>query len=292
MANRMMFFLRTMRLSHGIKNLFIFAPLIFGLRAINLTLWLQTFYAFVAFSLIASGVYVFNDCLDKSSDKKHPVKKKRPIASGAISMRGALLFAGMLELIGLGISTYLPSPVMCLVLVYLFLNFFYSIKLKHIALIDVTIIAVGFVLRLYVGSAVTNVGLSPWILIMTYLLALFLGFAKRRDDVLLYNQKGVAARKVIHGYNLVFLNAVLGVLSAIVIVAYCMYCIDTRAIHAGGILGTAIFVILGMLRYLQITFVEEKSGDPTLVVLKDHFMLGALLGWFFTFTYLLYGASM
>ena len=183
-----------MRPSQYFKNLFIFAPLFFGLKITNIELLLSAFVAFLSFSLIASAVYIFNDYHDVEEDKLHPTKKNRPLASGSISKKAALLLMLMLLLVGLCIFSLLGRQMLYIVFVYLVINIAYTIKLKHVAIIDVFIIAIGFVLRLFIGSAVTNVELSMWIILMTFLLALFLALAKRRDDVLIFLSSGDIAR--------------------------------------------------------------------------------------------------
>ena len=175
---------------------------------------------------------------------------------------------------------------------YVLFNISYSLYLKHIAILDVAILATGYVFRLFVGSAVTYVPLSMWIVIMTYLLALFLALAKRRDDVLIFVETGKKMRKVIDGYNLQFLDISMGIMGSVVIVAYIMYTVSDsviRKVYNGEYLYlTSIFVILGVLRYLQIAFVLKDSGSPTKIFLKDRFIQLTVLFWLLTFTWILY----
>ena len=174
---------------------------------------------------------------------------------------------------------------------YVVMNVAYSFYLKHIAILDVTIIAIGFVLRLFVGSAVTDIHLSMWIVVMTFLLALFMALAKRRDDVLIFLDTGKKMRKVIDGYNLQFLDGAMLVMASVVIVAYTIYTTSSEIIErvqSEYLYMTALFVILGILRYLQIAFVEKDSGSPTRIVLKDYFMQLTLLGWIASFAWIIY----
>ena len=190
------------------------------------------------------------------------------------------------------IVSYLVSPsVLFLVLTYLILNLAYTVKLKHIAIIDIVIISTGFVVRLLVGAEATQVDLSHWIIVMTFLLALFLSLAKRRDDVLIYLKTDQKMRKVIDGYNLKFLDAAMVMTSSIVIVAYILWSISPEVaerLNTQNIYLTAVFVVLGILRYMQIAFVEEKSGNPSKVLLRDRFIQLTLVGWVSVFVWILY----
>jgi 4-hydroxybenzoate polyprenyltransferase len=175
---------------------------------------------------------------------------------------------------------------------YVMLNLVYSGFLKHIPVLDITLISVGFVLRLFIGEAAAKgeAPLSMWIILITFLLALFLALAKRRDDVLLLNE-GVKARKSIDGYNLEFINGGMMIMASVTIVAYISYCISPEVIekfHSDKLFYTVIFVILGILRYMQISFVENKSGSPTRILLKDPFLQLTLAGWIVSFILIIY----
>ena len=170
-------------------------------------------------------------------------------------------------------------------------NLFYSFRLKHIPILDITLLSIGFVLRLYIGSAAAGPGevpLSMWIVLITFLFALFLALAKRRDDVLL-SAEGKKVRKAIDGYNLEFINGAMMVMASVVIVSYISYCISEEVIHrlkTDKLFFTVIFVVLGILRYMQITFVEQKSGNPTKVLMKDLFLQLVIVGWLASFVLL------
>ena len=174
---------------------------------------------------------------------------------------------------------------------YAVMNIAYSFHLKHVAILDVTIIAIGFVLRLFIGSAVTGIPLSMWIVVMTFLLALFMALAKRRDDVLIFMETGKKMRKVIDGYNLQFLDTAMAIMASVVIVAYTIYTTSTDVtarFHTQYLYLTSLFVILGIMRYLQIAFVHLDSGSPTRIVLKDRFMQLTILAWIISFAWILY----
>jgi 4-hydroxybenzoate polyprenyltransferase len=178
-----------------------------------------------------------------------------------------------------------------LLLGYIILNIAYSVRLKHIPILDVTLIATGFLLRIFAGGIVADVFISRWIILMTFLLALFLALAKRREDVLLFNSSGNKTRKSVDGYNLEFINISLGLMAAVTIVAYIMYTLSPDARQSIGnenIYLTTVFVILGMLRYLQITMVENKSGAPAKMLWQDRFLQFTLLGWMVTYYFFLY----
>lgn len=284
-------YFRLLRVHQYLKNMFIFLPLFFSLRIVEADLLVNASLAFAIFSAIASAVYIFNDFLDIEEDRAHPVKKDRPLASGRISPRVALMLAAALLVAGLAASWWLSPQMFSLLLLYLILNVAYSIRLKHIPIIDIFVIAVNFVIRIFVGGAVTHVKITMWIIIMTFLLALFLALAKRRDDVLIFLETDQKTRKSIDGYNLTFIDSAMMAMTAITIVAYIMYTVSPDVIAKFGtdrLYLTTAFVILGIMRYMQITFVEEKSGSPTEILLKDRFIQFTLLGWIFSFGILIY----
>lgn len=283
--------LKLMRPHQYIKNLFIFLPLFFALKITDLALLSNTFIAFIAFSLTASAIYTLNDYHDIEEDKQHPKKKDRPLASGAISKPQAIIIMSVLFVAGFALMASLSLKAVGILSAYTIMNIAYSFYLKHVAIIDVMIIAIGFVLRLFVGSVATSIHLSMWIVVMTFLLALFMALAKRRDDVLIYLDTGKKMRKVIDGYNLQFLDAAMAIMASVVIVAYTIYTTSAEVVarfHSEYLYLTALFVILGIMRYLQIAFVHLDSGSPTKIVLKDRFMQLTLLGWIISFTWILY----
>lgn len=268
-----------------IKNLFIFAPLFFSFSFSSNIYIYNTLLTFILFSLLASSIYVLNDLMDIKEDRNHPTKKNRPLASGAVGKNtaiGLILLLSGVSLIG---GYLLNHNLFVVLLCYFILNIAYSLKLKHITIVDIFIIAIGFVLRLFAGASVIDSPLSMWIIIMTFLLALFLAIAKRRDDVLLaFN--GKETRKNIDGYNLEFVNAAMVFMSGVIVVAYILYTVSDSVIarlHTQYLYLTAFFVILGIMRYMQITFVEANSGNPTKIVLKDKFLQVTILLWIVSF---------
>ncbi len=283
--------IKLMRPHQYTKNLFIFLPLFFALQITDIELLKNTIIAFIAFSLSASAIYTLNDFQDIEEDKQHPKKKTRPLASGAISKSQAIVIMIVLAFGGFALMGSLKLEAVGILSLYVVMNIAYSFHLKHIAILDVTIIALGFVLRLFVGSAVTGIELSMWIVIMTFLLALFMALAKRRDDVLIFLETGKKMRKVMDGYNLQFLDTAMAIMASVVIVAYTIYTTSTEVVerfNSQYLYLTALFVILGIMRYLQITFVHLDSGSPTKIVLKDRFMQATIIAWIISFTWILY----
>jgi len=283
--------LKLIRPHQYIKNFFIFAPLFFAAKLVDSHLLLSTVIAFVAFSLAASAVYVFNDYIDIEDDRRHPKKKDRPLASGAISKSQAIIIMSVLSLSGLGLMFSISTEATAIALAYIVMNIAYSLHLKHIAILDVTIIAIGFVLRLFIGSVATGISLTSWIVVMSFLLALFLALAKRRDDVLIYLDTGKKMRKVIDGYNLRLVDTAMAIMASVTIVAYITYTISSEVVtrvNSEYLYLTSLFVILGIMRYLQIAFVMQESGSPTKIVLKDRFIQLTMLGWVSMFTWILY----
>ena len=274
-----------------IKNSFIFLPLFFASRITDTALLISAVIAYIAFSLTASAIYVLNDYRDIEDDKMHPTKKNRPLASGAITKSQGLVIMMLLLVLGLSVAASVSFATMAILLGYVVMNIAYSFYLKHIAILDVTIIAVGFVLRIFVGSAATDTPLSMWIIIMTFLLALFMALAKRRDDVLIYQETGEKMRKVVGVYNLHFLDIAMAIMASVVIVAYTIYTTSFEVIASAQneyLYVTTIFVIVGILRYLQIAVVQQASGSPTSIILKDRFIQFTLMGWIATFVWMLY----
>lgn len=280
-------YIKLLRPHQYLKNIFILSPLFFAFKFNNLHLLGQVSIVTLCFCLVASAIYVLNDYFDIEADRNHPTKKDRPLASGAVPVTHGLIMMFTLATIGC-VGIFMISQVaFWLTVVYMVNNLFYSFKLKHIPILDITLLSIGFVLRLYIGEAAGEgkTELSMWIVLITFLLALFLALAKRRDDVLL-SAEGKKVRKAIDGYNLEFINGAMMVMASVVIVSYISYCISDDVIHRLGtdkLYFTVIFVVLFFLRYMQITFVEQKSGSPTKIVLKDVFLQLVALGWIVSF---------
>lgn len=279
--------IKLLRPHHYIKNIFVFAPMFFSFsfNEINLS---STILAFLLFSLTASSIYILNDIADVEEDRKHPEKKNRPIANGTVSLITAKILFILISFSSLIFSFFYNKNIFVVLFFYFILNISYSLKLKHVSLIDIFIISIGFVLRLFAGSTLINKPLSPWIIIMTFLLSLFLAIAKRRDDVLL-SLNGKETRKNIDGYNFEFVNAVMVFMSGVIVVSYLMYTVSeevTRRLGTNYLFLTTAFVILGIFRYMQITFVEQNSGSPIKILLNDKILKLTIFFWLIAFFFI------
>jgi 4-hydroxybenzoate polyprenyltransferase len=276
---------------HYIKNLFVFLPIFFAGKLNNPEMLGRSFLCFSSFCLAASSVYILNDFLDRKEDRLHPEKRTRPIAAGQISSLSAFLTLAIFLIASLVISIFSSFSVFTVVVFYIVLNTAYSFKLKHIPIIDISIISVGFILRLVAGAEAGHIQLSQWIIVMTFLLALFLSLSKRRDDVLIFLITERKPRRVVDGYNLKFLDSAMVMTSSIVVLAYILWTLSPEVsdrLSSNRLYLTSVFVILGILRYMQITFVEEKSASPTSILLKDKFIQFSLIAWVLCFVWILY----
>lgn len=284
--------LKILRPHQWVKNTFIFIPLFFGGSLFDMADWTSSLVAFVAFSFAASAIYSINDIVDVEADKKHPKKCKRPIAAGLVSKRQASLLAIILAIAALALPFLLNNWMLSVVIaLYLAMNLCYCIRLKHYAIIDVCLVALGFVMRIVAGGVATDIVLSRWIVMMTFLLTLFLSFAKRRDDVLIMNETGMAPRKNTSRYNLTFINQAITITGGVMLVCYIMYTVSPEVIerfNSPNLYMTSFFVILGLLRYIQLTVVDERSGEPTRLVLSDRLIQLIIAGWIISFAIIIY----
>ena len=278
-----------LRPSHYLKNIFIFLPLFFSGQITLIDKSLNALIAFIAFSLSASAIYIFNDLKDLKDDKIHPVKKLRPLASGLVDQKIAIFLMILLICISLGIMITVSKESLVILIIYISLNLVYSLGLKKISILDIIIISTGFVLRLFVGSFAYNVKLEIWIVIMTFLLALFIALGKRRDDALILKSTKKKMRKSIDGYNLKLIDSSMLVLAAIIIVSYIQFSISLETIIKFNeyLYLTTIFVIFGIIRYMQLVFVKNTSGDPVEIILKDKVIQINLLIWLSTFIWII-----
>lgn len=287
MTGKIKYYLQLMRIHQWVKNFFIFLPLFFAFKMNQIPLLIADVWAFIGFCFVASSIYIINDWNDIEADRLHPEKRNRPLASGTVNRKEALSLIFILLAISVSVYLFILDNYVALVLLlsYFVLNIFYSLKLKHIPIIDISIVAVGFVIRIFVGGVVTDTPLSRWIVVMTFLLAIFLALGKRRDDVVIYEKTGDKVRKNVDGYNIPFLNVAIIIVAAIMIVAYIMYTVSPEVTQRNGdnLYLTSFFVFVGLFRYLQIVFVEERSGNPTLIFLKDNFIRIILLLWAVSF---------
>jgi 4-hydroxybenzoate polyprenyltransferase len=263
--------IKTMRPRQWTKNGFIFFALIFDKQLFLLEPFLRTMAGFFLFCLISSSVYLFNDIADVEADRNHPIKKSRPIASGQLPVNVAWAAALALIIISLPLA-YLLSPAFMLVLVtYLVLNLLYSRWLKHVPILDVMIIALGFVLRVAAGvTLITVERFSPWLYVITLLFSLYIGLGKRRAEINMLSQGAGAHRKVLDGYTLPLLDQYITIVSGITIIAYSLYTFSAPNLPANHtMMLTILFVIYGIFRYLQLIQTGHAAGSPDEVALKD-----------------------
>ena len=279
-----------LRPQQWVKNAFVAAPLFFTPAAMSPGAAVKVLAGVAGFCAVSSGVYVLNDYLDRAADRRHPTKRNRPLAAGSVDARAALGLMGGLAVGGLAGAGLISAGFTLIVAAYLALNVAYSAGLKRFAIIDVMSVALGFVLRVYAGGALIGVEPTVWIVACTMLLALFIALAKRRDDVV----KGLDEehRESLAGYSRRFLDTSLAVVLAALLVSYLLYTTQPENMARLGtdrLYLTVPFVIAGVLRYLQITLVEERSGAPTTVMLTDRFLLVTVAGWVAAFAWLIYG---
>ena len=289
----MKYYIRLLRPKDWAKNLFLIVPSFFAGQFFTPSRVPQILEGFLAFCFFASSIYIINDYRDIEDDRRHPVKSKRPLASGKVKKPAAIVICIILLMLGIGLGYLADNSFLFLFILglYFFINLFYSFGLKNIAILDILILSAGFVLRVKGGAVISKVDTSEWLIIMTFLLSLFMAIAKRRDDLLLKGTTGTDMRKSMSGYNLDFLNTMLGLSSAIIIVAYINYTVSPRTIERLGtyrLYYSSLFVIAGLMRYLQITFVLKKSGSPTEILYKDFFIQITLALWVVSIYVILY----
>ena len=270
--------MRLIRPKQWIKNGFVFVPLFFGGALFHADALLAGIITFFAYSFAASSIYCFNDIIDVEPDRRHPVKCHRPIASGAVSIKTAYCLMILMLILSIVISAALDSwKAMGIILFYWLLNLCYCAKLKQYAIIDVCIVAFGFVLRLLAGGVAVDIALSKWIVLMTFLITLFMSFAKPRKNT--------------SRYNLVFINQAITITASVTLVCYIMYTVSPEVIerfNTEHLYLTSVFVLVGLLRYIQIAVVDQQSGDPTQIMLHDHITQFIILAWLLSFLVIIY----
>ncbi|MGD2089421.1 MAG: decaprenyl-phosphate phosphoribosyltransferase [Candidatus Aminicenantes bacterium] len=273
-------FVRSMRIQQWVKNVFIFAPMVFSLHKaqVDFNSIKNNLLAFLLFSLAAGCIYVFNDCFDKNKDQLHPDKKKRPIASGELSTSKAAVGAGAILLLSLTAIFAFNLYFFYLALVYIGMNLVYSSLLKKIVILDVMVIAVGFVLRVEIGGVINNIELSRWILIITFLLAIFLGLIKRRQELIKINEAAgsgnteIHTRKTLKKYNLALLDQLISITTATTLISYIIYVVNPdiqQKFHTRYLYLTVPFVVFGIFRYLYLTYVKGKGENPAEIIFSD-----------------------
>jgi 4-hydroxybenzoate polyprenyltransferase len=271
----------SLRVKQWLKNGFVFAALIFDRQLTNLIAFRSTLMGVIVFCFLSSSVYVFNDIFDIEADKKHPVKKNRAIASGRISKPTAILLAIVLGAGSLLWAKLISTPFFYICAFYLLMNLAYSKWLKHVPILDVMIIAAGFVLRVAAGVSLIEVErFSPWLYVVTTLLALYIGFGKRRAELNLLAEEANQHRTVFNGYTLAFLDQLITIVSATTIVSYSLYTFSAPNLPSNhAMMLTIPFVVYGIFRYLYLIQVMQTGGAPEELALKDRPLQAAVLLW-------------
>ncbi|MDP2207637.1 MAG: decaprenyl-phosphate phosphoribosyltransferase [Bacteroidota bacterium] len=276
------YILQSARLHQWVKNFFIFAALIFSGHLFILNDLLLTAAGFFIFSLATSAIYIFNDVADIEKDKLHPEKSKRPLPSGNLKISTALIASAILALSALLLSFSLNFNFAFVLIGYIIINIFYSLYIKSLVILDVMTIAAGFVLRIYAGALLISVPVSEWLIICTILLALFLGFSKRRSELVLLENSANTHRSVLGHYSPQFLDQMIGIVTASTVMSYALYTISEETVLKLGtnnLIYTVPFVLYGIFRYLYLVHKKEVGGNPTLAILKDIPLLINLILW-------------
>ncbi len=275
------------------KNLFVVVPIVFAGKLLSTTFVLSSIIAFISFCLLSSGIYILNDIKDAPFDRLHPKKKTRPIAAGSVKVSMAFFVAFVLLISAFFLASLLNwKVVLCLVL-YVLLNFFYTFKGKNVILIDVFCISAGFALRVIAGSYAISVAPSGWLVTSTFFLALFLGFGKRRGEIVTSQEDGVNHRLSLRFYDVNLLNNVMVSTGTAAVVFYALYTLDSRTIEqfkTDKLYYSIPFVVYGVFRYIFL-LLKNGDGEPTDVVMKDRGMVLAVFLWFITVVLIIYAGG-
>jgi len=280
--NQLTNFWRLMRPRQWVKNSFVFTGILFANAWRQPQLRLRVLLTAIAFSLVASGVYIINDLLDKESDLNHPRKKHRPLAAGTVSNTAALALMSLLVAGALLLGFSVGGRVLGLLSIYLLANIAYSLRLKHVVILDVFIIASGFMLRILSGTIGVGIAPSQWLLLCGLMMALFLGFAKRRAELYALTGDGPSHRKVLSHYQPVLLDNMIVVTATCVILTYSLYTMNPATVqfhHTESLIYTVPFVIYGIFRYIYSLHQQTVGSDPALQIFRDPHLLLAIAGW-------------
>ncbi len=283
--------IRAMRPQQWVKNIIIYAALVFDGKLFVPELFLRVTAVVIFFCLVSSSVYLLNDLVDIEKDRQHPRKRSRPLPSGQLSPRVAQVAALLLAVVGVG-GAFLLDPWIGLVLViYLLENIAYSFWLKNVVIIDVMVLALGFLLRVLAGAIAADVSnFSPWLYVCVGLLALFLGFGKRRHEIVLLEGDAAAHRSSLGQYNIPLLDQIISIVTASTVIAYTLYSFEAQTAIVGGgrMLLTVPFVLYFVFRYLYLIHVEKKGGAPDELLMKDRALMINSLLWALSVVVLIY----
>lgn len=272
----------SVRPQQWIKNLLIFAPLVFSQKITDITLISKTGIAFMSFCLLTGAVYLFNDLKDIDKDRLHPVNKNRPIAADRLKPASATFILVILAICGLVSAFVLDRRFFLIGLVYLLIQAGYSLHFKHVVILDVLVVSSGYLIRVVGGALAIHVAVSSWILICTGFLALFLTLAKRRHELVVLAEGASNHRPILAEYSVILLDQMISVVTAATLIAYCLYAIseDTTArFHTRNLIITVPFVLYGLFRYLYLIYRKEGGGTPETLLLKDKSLLLDIFLW-------------
>lgn len=281
----------SMRLHQWIKNLFIFTGLLFSHKLFDLHLFAKVFAGFILFSLAAGSIYIFNDIKDIKKDQEHPEKSKRPLASGQLRPNKAYVASTALAVISIGGAFFIDLNFFTIIIAYVIMNVAYSIKIKHVVILDVMCIAFGFVFRVLAGTALAEVRPSDWLIICTITLSMFLGFSKRRHELSLDNFNKKNHRKVLTDYSITFLDQMIAVATACTVMSYALYTIADETVARFGtrnLVFTIPFVIYGIYRYLYLIHQKNVGGNPTTATTTDLPIIINSVLWLGTIIFIIY----
>jgi 4-hydroxybenzoate polyprenyltransferase len=274
--------LRALRPQQWIKNLFVYAPLIFSQNVLNQALVLRATLAFLAFCLISSAVYLLNDLRDIEEDRQHPLKAHRPLASGRLKRSTAVAALAIIAPAGFLVALLVNRSFVFIALAYFALQIAYTLWLKHVVILDIFVVASGFLLRVVAGGFAIRVYLSSWLLICTTLLALFLAMGKRRHEIVLMEGRAASHRPILKEYNIYLLDQMISVVTASTLLAYCLYTISEETVAKFGtrnLIYTVPFVLYGIFRYLYLIHQKAEGGTPESLIIRDKPLLVAIALW-------------
>ena len=274
---------KAMRLHQWVKNLFVIIPLLFSLEITSLAVaGISSLIAFISFCTVSSAIYLINDLCDLQQDQKHPAKRNRPIASGALGYNEATALIMLLILSSLALAYILDLWFMAVIVIYAAINIVYSLGLKNFVILDVIIISAGFVLRIAGGGIAVKVAPSHWMILCTVTVLCFLGFTKRRAELNIFNKATQNTRQVLKNYKACFLDKLITMSAILVIFCYLMYAIDTQVTKTRAMLLTLPLVIYGVLRYIYIIYNLHGGQDPAITICHDKPMVINLTIWLLT----------
>jgi len=285
-------FLKLIRISHWIKNLFVFVPIIFSLHLFEIDYFIKTFITFLLFCLSSSAIYVINDIVDLDADKQHPVKKNRPLASGKISIKSAYLIAGILIFLSTFLSYYFDKGLLIIILIFILLNISYSLYFKHKVILDIFAIAMGFSIRVYAGAFIIDVPISSWLILSTIFISLFLAVMKRHSELKRFeNDADIKTRKVLESYSIEFTKQMATVAASGLVTCYALYTVAERTVKSFGtenLIYTTPFVVFGIFRFMYLEYINQKGENTTEILLTDFPTILNLLLYFITCILIIY----